>query len=100
MPTYEYNCQKCGIFEHFHSITTILTKCPNCDSEVQRLISRNNNIIFKGSGFHTTDYRSGDYQKKATGDSSSGSSTTPAKTEGKSTESKESVSPKNESKAS
>lgn len=65
MPTYEYSCPDCGVFEEFHSINTTLTHCPKCGSEVNRLISRNQNIIFKGSGFHNTDYRSGDYQKKA-----------------------------------
>ena len=65
MPTYEYNCPKCGIFEEFHKMSDRLTHCPVCGQEVTRLISPNQNIIFKGSGFHTTDYRSGDYQKKA-----------------------------------
>jgi putative FmdB family regulatory protein len=65
MPTYEYSCQNCGIFEEFHSISTTLNHCPKCGKEVSRLISRNQNIIFKGSGFHNTDYRSSDYQKKA-----------------------------------
>lgn len=74
MPTYEYVCPNCGVFEQFHSITTVLSHCPNCGKEVNRLISRNQNIIFKGSGFHVTDYRSGDYNKKAAGESSSSSS--------------------------
>ena len=70
MPTYEYLCEKCGVFEQFHSINTTLSHCDKCGAKVQRLISRNSNIIFKGSGFHTTDYRSGDYQKKATSETS------------------------------
>jgi putative FmdB family regulatory protein len=59
MPTYEYFCDKCGVFEEFHSINQTLEHCPRCGGAVRRLISRNNNIIFKGSGFYSTDYRSG-----------------------------------------
>lgn len=84
MPTYEYQCPNCGVFEQFHSISTSLTHCPTCSQPVKRLISQNSNIIFKGSGFHITDYRSGDYQKKAAtenpggGAASSASSSSPA----------------------
>ena len=89
MPTYEYLCPKCGVFEEFHSINSCLTECPKCGAEVKRLISQNNNIIFKGSGFHITDYRSNDYSKKAASDNSNSSSspsttsTTPADTKTK-----------------
>ncbi len=86
MPTYEYFCETCGVFEEFHGMNTTLTHCPKCQGEVRRLISRNNNIIFKGSGFHITDYRSNDYSKKAAADSGSSSNTstaTPAKSENK-----------------
>ncbi len=72
MPTYEYVCPQCGVFEQFHSITVTIEHCPNCGQEVSRLISRNQNIIFKGSGFHVTDYRSGDYNKKAASESPAG----------------------------
>ncbi len=64
MPTYEYICSECGVFEEFHSINHSLTACPRCHGDVKKLISQNSSIIFKGSGFHSTDYRSGDYQKK------------------------------------
>ena len=74
MPTYEYICPKCGIFEEFHGINSCVTNCPTCNGEVRRLISRNNNIIFKGSGFHITDYRSKDYTQKATSENSTGGS--------------------------
>ncbi|HOL10870.1 MAG TPA: zinc ribbon domain-containing protein [Bacillota bacterium] len=74
MPTYDYNCEKCGVFEHFHGMNESLTNCPSCGAEVRRLISRNSNIIFKGSGFHVTDYRSGDYSKKAAAEASGASS--------------------------
>jgi putative FmdB family regulatory protein len=80
MPTYEYICPQCGVFEEFHGINTCLTNCPTCNGAVRRLISRNNNIIFKGSGFHITDYRSKDYSQKASNENSTGGSSAPAAT--------------------
>ncbi|MCL6588772.1 MAG: zinc ribbon domain-containing protein [Firmicutes bacterium] len=74
MPTYEYICPQCGVFEEFHGINSSLTSCPTCSREVRRLISRNNNVIFKGSGFHITDYRSKDYSQKASTENSAGGS--------------------------
>ncbi|MCL4514888.1 MAG: zinc ribbon domain-containing protein [Firmicutes bacterium] len=69
MPTYEYRCEKCGRFEHFQRISEQpLQKCPHCGGKVKRLISQNNNVIFKGSGFYTTDYRSQDSTKESGGD--------------------------------
>ena len=66
MPTYEYKCNKCGVFEYNQSITDPkLAKCPECNSSVKRLISNNVNILFKGSGWHITDYRSDSYRKRA-----------------------------------
>ena len=66
MPTYEYECKKCGIFEEFQSITAEpLKKCPNCCGPVKRLISAGAGVIFKGSGFYITDYRSESYKRDA-----------------------------------
>ncbi|HAV21558.1 MAG: zinc ribbon domain-containing protein [Bacillota bacterium] len=66
MPTYEYMCQKCGVFEEFQRMSDEpLSHCPKCGSPVKRLISRNVGIIFKGSGFYVTDNRSDDYKKRA-----------------------------------
>lgn len=60
MPTYEYRCESCGIFEYFQKITADpLKTCPECQGEVKRLISNNPHIIFKGSGFYVTDYGRG-----------------------------------------
>jgi len=81
MPTYEYVCSKCGRFEEYHSINMVLSNCPKCQSEVQRLISQNTNIIFKGSGFHVTDYRSSDYNSKAATENSSVTSTSKSEAE-------------------
>ncbi|NLW56240.1 MAG: hypothetical protein GX050_06440 [Firmicutes bacterium] len=61
MPTYDYECAKCGQFEQFQKITEEpLTSCPHCGGEVRRKISRNVGIIFKGSGFYITDNRKPD----------------------------------------
>lgn len=59
MPTYEYECTKCGHrFEAFQQITAkALDTCPKCKEKVKRLISSGAGIIFKGSGFYATDYR-------------------------------------------
>lgn len=76
MPTYEYKCNACGHrFEEFQSITAVpLDKCPKCEGKVVRLMSGGAGILFKGTGFYQTDYRSSDYKKKAAADTSSGSS--------------------------
>lgn len=59
MPTYEYECRKCGHrFERFQSITAApLKTCPKCKGKVARLLSGGAGIIFKGSGFYQTDYK-------------------------------------------
>ncbi|MAE65403.1 MAG: FmdB family transcriptional regulator [Phycisphaeraceae bacterium] len=77
MPTYEYACQDCGHeFETFQSITArVLRKCPECGKpKLKRLIGTGAGVIFKGSGFYETDYRSDSYKKaeKAEKDASSG----------------------------
>ena len=59
MPTYEYECTHCGhVFDAFQKITDKpLEKCPKCSNKLRRLIGAGSGIIFKGSGFYTTDYR-------------------------------------------
>ncbi|MCG8600281.1 MAG: zinc ribbon domain-containing protein [Verrucomicrobiales bacterium] len=78
MPTYDYKCQKCNHqFEVFQSMKDDrLTDCPldDCDGEVKRLLGTGAGIIFKGSGFYETDYRSDSYKKAANADKSAGSS--------------------------
>ena len=73
MPTYEYECKKCGPFEQFQPITAKpLRTCPTCKGRVKRLIGAGGGFIFKGSGFYQTDYRSKSYTdaaKKDSGDS-------------------------------
>lgn len=65
MPIYEYRCPKCGTFEILQKITDEpLKSCPKCGDPVTKLISHNVGIIFKGSGFYTTDNRSKEYKEK------------------------------------
>lgn len=85
MPTYDYMCENCGYeFEQFQSITAkSLRKCPNCGKvSLKRLIGTGSGVIFKGSGFYQTDYRSESYKKAEK------SEKTPADTEKKKTETK------------
>jgi len=57
MPTYEYECKSCShTFEVFQSMSDPpLKDCPECGSEVRRLIFGGSGVIFKGSGFYVTD---------------------------------------------
>jgi len=83
MPTYEYICEKCGHqFEQVQSIAAKPLKvCPedHCNQKrwgkgkVKRAISGGSGIIFKGSGFYITDYRSDKYKEAARKDNSSSS---------------------------
>ena len=58
MPTYEYECNKCGHhFERFQNMSDEPIKaCPQCGGQVKRLLGTGAGIIFKGSGFYATDY--------------------------------------------
>ncbi|OGC12602.1 hypothetical protein A3J90_00340 [candidate division WOR-1 bacterium RIFOXYC2_FULL_37_10] len=58
MPAYDYRCEECGVYEHHQKITEKpLKSCIKCGGgKVQRLISASG-IVFKGDGFHITDYR-------------------------------------------
>ena len=58
MPTYDYECAKCGRFEKFQKMSDeLLKKCPACGGKVHRLIGTGGGIIFKGSGFYENDYK-------------------------------------------
>lgn len=68
MPTYEYRCDACGYeFERFQPITAgPVRACPRCEKRsVQRLITGGAGVLFKGSGFYQTDYRSKSYREAA-----------------------------------
>ncbi|MDP6016547.1 MAG: zinc ribbon domain-containing protein [Candidatus Latescibacteria bacterium] len=117
MPTYEYECKKCG--HQFETVQSIkddrLKKCPKSEcpdgsgkGKVERLIGAGGGLLFKGSGFYITDYRSDNYKKsakadkpgggdkssndKSSNDKSSGSTSSDAKTsDGKSSDGKSST---------
>jgi putative FmdB family regulatory protein len=69
MPNYDYECQKCGSrFEVFQSMNDAkLTDCrdTSCGGAVKRLLGTGGGILFKGTGFYQTDYRSPSYQAAA-----------------------------------
>ncbi|MGC8804643.1 MAG: FmdB family zinc ribbon protein, partial [Candidatus Ratteibacteria bacterium] len=56
MPTYDYECKKCGhSYRKFQKMTDEPDKiCPECKGEVRRLIGLGGGVIYKGSGFYTT----------------------------------------------
>ena len=71
MPTYDYVCDACGhTFELFQSMTdSVKRTCPQCRKrKLRRLIGTGGAIMFKGSGFYQTDYRSESYKKAAAAD--------------------------------
>src|ERR1700722_19009710 len=97
MPTYEYHCDACGNhFDEFQGINEpALKKCPKCKKQkLRRIFGIGAAIIFKGSGFYETDYRSDAYKasakadvEKSSGDKSDGGGdkkTTTGSTESKS----------------
>ena len=95
MPTYEYICESCGRqFERFQSITARpLRKCTECGKMgLKRLIGSGSGVIFKGTGFYQTDYRSDNYKKaekneKPSAKTESTKTETKTKTKGKDTKS-------------
>lgn len=71
MPTYDYRCKSCEHeWELFQSIkANPVKKCPSCGKlKAERVIGAGAGIIFKGSGFYQTDYRSESYKKAAEAD--------------------------------
>lgn len=59
MPTYEYECKQCNkIFEVFQSIKAEKLKtCPECGSEIKRLLGTGSGLVFKGTGWYVTDFK-------------------------------------------
>jgi putative FmdB family regulatory protein len=99
MPTYDYECDACGHrFELYQSISADPErKCPECKKlKLRRLIGTGAAVVFKGSGFYQTDYRSDSYKKSAAADS--GSSPSTEKTSGEKTSGEKSTSDKPASK--
>ncbi|HEX6926458.1 MAG TPA: zinc ribbon domain-containing protein [Longimicrobiaceae bacterium] len=76
MPTYEYRCTACQHeFELFQRMSDEPgADCPQCGTAAERLLSAGAGLLFKGSGFYITDYRSESYKKAAQADSANGES--------------------------
>ena len=75
MPTYDYKCDGCGHMEEvFQSMSDKPKRtCPKCKArKFKRLIGMGAGVIFKGSGFYETDYRSESYKKAAEAEKSGG----------------------------
>lgn len=74
MPTYEYRCTACQTeFEKFQRMSDPPeAECPACGSPAERRLSGGAGLLFKGSGFYITDYRSESYKKAAKADAGSG----------------------------
>lgn len=82
MPTYDYKCNACGhLFELFQPMSERpKRKCPKCGKPaLERLIGTGAAIVFKGSGFYHTDYRSDAYKKSADADKPAAPATDSAK---------------------
>ena len=82
MPTYVYRCKKCKHrFELFHGISDqAARRCPRCRGKAERVPAAGAGILFKGSGFYITDYRSKSYKERAKQEKSGGSSPGPSAT--------------------
>src|SRR3954470_10402600 len=75
MPTYEYHCDACDHnFDEFQSINDkLLKKCPKCGKpKLRRVFGTGAAVLFKGSGFYETDYRSESYKRAAKADQEAG----------------------------
>ena len=95
MPTYDYECDACGHKQEiFQNISEpLIEKCPKCKKKkFRRLFGAGAAVMFKGSGFYTTDYRSDSYSKAAAADKpasdSGGSSDSSSKSESTKSEAK------------
>jgi putative FmdB family regulatory protein len=85
MPTYEYRCQNGHEFEAFQRMSEPpIEKCAQCGAPAERKLSAGAGVLFKGSGFYITDYRSDSYKKAAEADKGGGGSSKSADTPSKS----------------
>jgi putative FmdB family regulatory protein len=81
MPTYEYTCSAGHRFERFQRMSEPpVDRCPECGAGARRLLSAGAGLLFRGSGFYITDYRSESYRKAAEAESGSGKSGEPKTT--------------------
>lgn len=70
MPTYDYRCDNDHVFEVFHSMTDDSPRtCPECGAAAKRVPGGGAGLLFRGSGFYSTDYRSPSYKEGAKSES-------------------------------
>jgi putative FmdB family regulatory protein len=103
MPTYDYLCEACGhAMEMFQSITeSAKKKCPRCGKlKLKRLLGTGAGVIFKGSGFYGTDYRSDSYKTAAEKEKPSADAKTDKKETSSSADTKPETKPKTDSAVS
>lgn len=103
MPTYDYECDACGhTLEIFQGINDpVKKKCPECGkNKLKRLFGTGAAIVFKGSGFYQTDYRSEGYKKAAAADSKAQSEKSDSKGDKKKSTAKKSDSKSTKKKSS
>jgi putative FmdB family regulatory protein len=98
MPTYEYRCTACQHeFEKFQRMSDQPgAECPVCAGAAERRLSGGAGLLFKGSGFYITDYRSDSYKKAAKADSGGGEKSTGSSDAKSSSSSSSSKPPKSE----
>ena len=98
MPTYEYRCPECkNEFEKFQRMSDEPgAECPACGSAAERRLSGGAGLLFKGSGFYITDYRSDSYKKAAKADSGGGEKSSSSSADSKPAPSSDSKSSKSE----
>ena len=86
MPTYEYRCTACS--HEFEKIQRMsedpVAECPACGAKSERKLSAGAGLLFKGSGFYITDYRSEGYKKAAKAESGDSGKSSETKAESKS----------------
>jgi len=102
MPTYDYECDACGHKQEvFQNISDpLLEKCPKCKKKkYRRLFGAGGGVIFKGSGFYTTDYRPDSYNKAASADKPSESTSSSSDSSSSKSESKPAAPAKSNSPA-
>ncbi len=101
MPTYDYKCLACDVrFEKFQGITAPpIEECPECGGKVKRLIGAGAGLIFKGSGFYITDYRSEGYKESAKKDKKESSDKSEASDKSEKKEQKTDTSSESKSKS-
>ncbi len=103
MPTYDYVCDACEHeFELFQSISEpVKRKCPECGKQkLRRLFGTGAAVMFKGSGFYETDYRSDSYKKAAEKDKSSSDSSSKSDSSSQADSSKSEAKSETKSKSS